>query len=107
MRQQQGQSIANMVPVIAANRRGVEFSPSRPDRNITFWGSSFITDTLGNMLVVGEDDGKDQVVSADVDLKYDDGLVQRAMFIRDRRPDLYAPLLSNTPVKPPVQNPNS
>lgn len=43
----QGHAAANMVPVIAANRIGVE---TEDDVTLTFYGSSFITDFRGEVL---------------------------------------------------------
>jgi N-carbamoylputrescine amidase len=85
----QGHSAANLMPVIAANRYGLEHGAA--DRSITFYGSSFITDLTGAKVVEAGREG-DAVLTATFDL---DALqVQRAGWglFRDRRPDLYGPI---------------
>ncbi|TWI52320.1 N-carbamoylputrescine amidase [Pseudomonas duriflava] len=42
--QRQGQAGANLMPLIASNRIGTK---AQDDYNITFYGSSFITDPFG------------------------------------------------------------
>lgn len=85
----QGHAAANMMPLLAANRIGVE--PGRRGTSITFYGSSFIADHLGAKLVeAGRDE--EAVLTATVDL---DGIAAaRASWglFRDRRPDLYGAL---------------
>ena len=85
----QGHSAANLMPVIAANRHGLE--QGADDRAITFYGSSFITDLTGAKVAEAPRDA-DAVLTATFDL---DALeVQRASWglFRDRRPDLYGPI---------------
>jgi len=87
-RTMQGHGAANMLPVIASNRIGVEvFGESE----LTFYGSSFIADETGGLVAEG-DDGTSQVLTARFDL---DGVQERRQswgLFRDRRPDLYQPL---------------
>ncbi|MFZ1428418.1 MAG: N-carbamoylputrescine amidase [Geminicoccaceae bacterium] len=86
----QGHAGANMVPVIAANRVGVEHGDSC---SVEFYGSSFITDGAGEIVEQAPASG-DAVRTASFDL---DALAQaRAAWgiFRDRRPDLYVPILS-------------
>jgi N-carbamoylputrescine amidase len=86
----QGHAAANMVPVVAANRYGVENGSSC---TLTFYGSSFITDVTGDMLETAGRSG-DQIIHAGFD--FDDHARARANWglFRDRRPDLYLPILS-------------
>ena len=79
-----------MVPVIAANRIGAEAGESC---SITFYGSSFITDGRGEILTQAPRDAG-SVVSTTLDL--DALALARAGWglFRDRRPDLYVPVLS-------------
>ena len=86
----QGHSAANMLPVVASNRIGTEKGASC---EITFYGSSFITDGSGAMIATA-DRTRESVVSAMLDL--DEFASARAAWglFRDRRPDLYGPLLS-------------
>ena len=89
-RTMQGHAAANMVPLVSSNRIGTEVSEAA---TMTFYGSSFIADNLGAK--VAEAGAEEQaVVTARFDL---DALrAARASwgFFRDRRPDLYAPLLT-------------
>jgi N-carbamoylputrescine amidase len=85
----QGHSAANCVPVIASNRIGLERGDSC---DVTFYGSSFITDNTGAKLAEAERD-KQCFVSAEFDL--DKMQRERSAWglFRDRRPDLYGGLL--------------
>ena len=92
----QGHSAANLVPVVAANRVGIERSPAAPgiaECTTTFYGSSFITDTTGALAETAN--RTDECV-----LVHSFDLVanrrQRASWglFRDRRIDLYRPLLT-------------
>jgi N-carbamoylputrescine amidase len=86
----QGHAGANMVPVIASNRVGSEAGDSC---SLEFYGSSFITDAQGGIVGQAPRSGE-AVITASFDL---DALVcERAAWglFRDRRPDLYVPILS-------------
>lgn len=93
-RTQQGHAAANVMPLIASNRYGVERSLQDPENLfIRFYGSSFIADQTGDKIAeAGEE--KDAVLTATFDL--DDIAKQRASWgvFRDRRPDLYGPLVT-------------
>ncbi len=81
----QGHSGANMVPIIAANRIGTEQGDSC---DITFYGSSFITDNFGAKVKEMDSQTKG-VITHEFDL---DKLVKdRASWglFRDRRPEYY------------------
>ncbi|MFZ9872431.1 MAG: N-carbamoylputrescine amidase [Steroidobacteraceae bacterium] len=93
-RTQQGHAAANVMPLIAANRWGVERSVQRPDEVfIRFYGSSFIADASGALVAEAGDEG-DAVLTATFDLT--ELATQRASWgvFRDRRPDLYGSLTS-------------
>jgi N-carbamoylputrescine amidase len=80
----QGHSVANIIPVIAANRIGNEGGQ-------VFYGHSFITDAYGDILAeLGP--GESGIIQQDFDL--DDIRLKRASmgFFRDRRPELYSRL---------------
>ena len=86
----QGHAGANMVPVIASNRVGSEAGDSC---SLEFYGSSFITDAQGGIVGQAPRSGE-AVITASFDL---DALAcERAAWglFRDRRPDLYVPILS-------------
>jgi N-carbamoylputrescine amidase len=89
---QRGHAVANAMPVVAANRVGVESAPGG-EPSIRFYGSSFIAAHTGALLAEGSRD-LEEVVTATVDL--DAVLYQRRdwSFFRDRRPELYDPLLT-------------
>jgi N-carbamoylputrescine amidase len=93
-RVQQGHAAANMMPIVVANRIGVERARGGPEElQIRFYGSSFIADGTG-AIVAEADREHEAVVLASFDL---DALRQRRQgwfVFRDRRPDLYGPLLS-------------
>ncbi len=83
-----GHAVANVVPVIAANRIGTEHGQ-------TFYGTSFICDERGDIIEeLGRTD--EGVITAGLDL----AVVKRHRaafgFFRDRRPDLYGRLVSDT-----------
>jgi len=86
----QGHSAANMVPVIASNRIGVETGESC---EITFYGSSFITDETGGMVGQASRDAEEVIVAS---FDIDRIVAERAGWglFRDRRPDLYSPVTS-------------
>lgn len=93
----QGHAAANMVPVIASNRVGLEevedeFLTVGYDGNITFYGTSFIAGPTGS-IVADLNDEDESYVTAIFDL--DEIAQNRAGWglFRDRRPDLYGPLL--------------
>jgi N-carbamoylputrescine amidase len=86
-----GHAAANLTPVAAANRVGTERGPDGTE--ITFYGSSFIAGPTGALLTSAERSGE-AVLTATFDL--DAIAAQRAGWglFRDRRPDLYAPLMT-------------
>lgn len=86
----QGHAGANLMPVIAANRTGREVGVNN---EITFYGSSFIADATGAK-VAEADREEETVLTATFDLD-----AVRAMRLgwgvfRDRRPELYIPLIT-------------
>lgn len=93
-RTQQGHAAANLTPLIASNRYGLERSLQNPvGLYINFYGSSFIADATGAKVAEAGEQG-DAVLTATFDL---DALAQQRdnwFVFRDRRPDLYATLLS-------------
>ncbi len=100
-RTMQGHAAANMVPLVAANRIGTEYSQDRPDLSLTFYGSSFITDHTGAK--VAEADRSEETVLVQ---RFDLAAIQSARaswgLFRDRRPDCYRPLLTLDGQTPPT-----
>ncbi len=85
-----GHSASNLVPVIASNRIGQECIE---DSTITFYGTSFITDGTGEVIRQASRD-QEEILLATFDL--DELMHQRIEWgvFRDRRPELYAKILS-------------
>ena len=81
----QGHSVANVIPVIAANRVGNE-------EGQVFYGTSFITDETGD-IVVNMDRREEGVLVATFDLDHIDRARAAWGFFRDRRTDLYDMLI--------------
>jgi N-carbamoylputrescine amidase len=81
-RAMQGHAVSNCMPVIAANRIGVEDGQS-------FYGHSFVTDEWGD-IVASLGEGESGVICATLDPAR--AAMHRAGmgFFRDRRPQLYA-----------------
>jgi N-carbamoylputrescine amidase len=87
----QGHAAANLVPVIASNRTGAEWEDN--DSEITFYGGSFIANEHGQL--IAEMDATTQgFVVARFDLDELRHTRRSWGVFRDRRPDLYAPLLT-------------
>jgi N-carbamoylputrescine amidase len=84
----QGHAAANMMPVVASNRVGLERGSTM---EITFYGSSFITDGTGAILQCA-DRVNEKVLTATFDLDELDQARSGFGLFRDRRPDLYGVL---------------
>ncbi len=80
-----GHSAANQIPVIASNRIGVE---KEDGISLSFYGSSFITDHLGN-IIEKMDSETEGIITKELDLNYINKYRQSWGNFRDRRPDLY------------------
>jgi N-carbamoylputrescine amidase len=93
-RTQQGHAAANLTPLIASNRYGVERSLQDPEGlYIRFYGSSFIADPTGAKVAEAGEEG-DAVLTATFDLEALAQLRNNWFVFRDRRPDLYGNLVS-------------
>jgi N-carbamoylputrescine amidase len=89
-RAMQGHAASNVMPVIASNRIGVE----QGERwEVTYYGSSFITNHEGALLAQASriEEG---IVTAELDLDAIREYRRAWGIFRDRRPELYAPLLT-------------
>jgi N-carbamoylputrescine amidase len=86
----QGHAAANVTPLVASNRVGVERGQNY---EMTFYGSSFIADGTGAK-VVEADRSTETVLTATFDFEL--LRIQRTAWgvFRDRRPDLYGPLFT-------------
>jgi N-carbamoylputrescine amidase len=82
----QGHAGANIVPVVAANRTGTENGRAN---TLTFYGSSFICDHTGAILVQADRSG-DAILARRFDTEEILRYRRNWGVLRDRRPDLYA-----------------
>jgi N-carbamoylputrescine amidase len=82
-----GHAVSNVVPVVAANRVGVEHGQ-------TFYGTSFITDERGDILAE-LDREEEGVITATLDLARVKRHRAAFGFFRDRRPELYGRLVED------------
>ncbi|MEH7108975.1 carbon-nitrogen hydrolase [Bacillus sp. JJ1764] len=76
--------ISNGVFVAAVNRVGQE-------KNMTFYGGSFISDPLGKIMQSLDDE--EGIIIQEIDRNEIDFARNLLQFLRDRRPDTYGPLL--------------
>jgi len=88
-RTQQGHAAANVMPLVASNRFGIERSLQDPENLwIRFHGSSFIADPTGAKVAEAGEEGE-AVLTATFDLAEVEELRSNWYVFRDRRPDLY------------------
>lgn len=80
---QRGHAIANNVIVAAVNRVGKE-------KDIEFWGKSFVCNAFGKILARGDE--KEEIVIAECDLEHGREIRKGWGFFRNRRPDAYKKL---------------
>ena len=98
---QRGHAAANILPVVAATRVGHEVASTDPALQMSFYGSSFITDHKGQLLAEADRDSSGVLVrELDLAVMREERLSWG--IYRDRRPEMYGPLLgldgSNTHV---------
>ena len=86
----QGHAAANVMPLVASNRIGTEQGEKCA---ITFYGHSFIADHTGEV-VAQADDHTESVLTATFDLEAVRRYRHAWGVFRDRRPELYGPLLT-------------
>ena len=86
----QGHAGANMMPVVTANRVGVEAADGV---EMTFYGSSFIADHTGRVLA-SAGRANEQLILATCDLEECRRFREMWGCFRDRRPDLYASIVT-------------
>lgn len=96
-RTMQGHSAANLVPVIAANRFGIEqVEPCEENggqqSSLNFYGSSFLTDNTGDLIAVAEREGE-CVLTAEYDLDVFAAERLNWGLYRDRRPETYRKIM--------------
>ena len=89
-RTMQGHAAANVMPVVASNRVGTEQGEKY---TMTFYGSSFIASYTGEIVAHADRSGEG-VLTAAFDLEAVRRYRQAWGVFRDRRPDLYHPIMS-------------
>jgi N-carbamoylputrescine amidase len=94
---QRAHAIANGVYVGVVNRVGFETGNIRGNQasgaGLEFWGGSFIADPFGRVLAQGSHD-KEEILTAEIDLRKLEDIRRNWPFLRDRRIDSYAPISS-------------
>lgn len=92
-RTMQGHAAANIIPAVAANRYGLEevypcVENGNQSSSLNFYGSSFITDELGEIIESAGRD-KEEILYSEIDLdKNREDRLAWGLF-RDRRPKMY------------------
>ena len=84
---QRSHAIANGVYVGSVNRVGFEPGPSG-QAGLEFWGSSFLCDPFGQVLLEGSTD-QEEILVGEVDLARIEEVRRNWPFLRDRRIDAY------------------
>ena len=85
-----GHAAANFTPVVASNRIGTE---SIDNSSITFYGSSFIAGSTGQLLAEA-DRSTDTIITAELDLERIKADRSAWGFFRDRRPEMYQAIMT-------------
>jgi len=89
-RAMQGHAASNIMPLVASNRTGTE----KGERwSVTYYGSSFITDHTGAILEQA-DRTQESILTATFDLDAIRDYRTAWGVFRDRRPELYGPLMT-------------
>ena len=87
---QRAHAIANGLYVAAVNRVGYE---GPPETGLEFWGGSFVADPFGQVLAEASHDGEETLI-VECDPRRIEEVRRNWPFLRDRRIDAYAPILS-------------
>jgi agmatine deiminase len=94
---QRSHAIANSVYVAAANRVG-------PEEDLIFWGSSFVCDPFGKILARASSNAE-EVLVVELDLSHNEAVREGWGFFRNRRPDVYWPLIEMVQEKEKLPRP--
>jgi N-carbamoylputrescine amidase len=94
---QRAHAIANGVYVAAVNRVGMEHGDVRGNRasgpGLEFWGGSFLADPFGRVIAKASHD-HEEILIGEIDLRKLEDTRRNWPFLRDRRIDAYAPIVS-------------
>jgi N-carbamoylputrescine amidase len=85
---QRAHAVANGLPVLVANRVGVEPDPSGASKGIQFWGESFVAGPQGEILARAQGEHA-QIILANIDRKRSEDVRRIWPYLRDRRIDAY------------------
>ena len=85
--------MANGLPVVTVNRVGFEPDPSGQTNGIQFWGTSFVAGPQGEILYEASTDEEESIIVC-LDLDHSEQVRRWWPFLRDRRIDGYADILS-------------
>jgi N-carbamoylputrescine amidase len=91
----QGHSAANVIPIVACNRFGTEVLMNQQGEEVQrnhYYGRSFITDVKG--AIVKEAKNGSDIISCEIDIEANRDIRTSWGIFRDRRPELYNPLLT-------------
>ena len=85
---QRSHSIANNLPLVCVNRVGHEADSNKQTAGIDFWGSSFVCDAMGKVILKCSSNDEDQQI---VNIDTSETMQQRILwpYFRDRRIDAY------------------
>ncbi|MFV1997398.1 MAG: carbon-nitrogen hydrolase [Acidiferrobacterales bacterium] len=89
---QRSHAIANSLPLMCANRCGLETSPGEQSDGIDFWGSSFIAGPQGEVIASASANSAETLV-AQLDMTRTEKVRRVWPFFRDRRIDAYDDLV--------------
>jgi len=85
---QQSHAIANNLPLISANRVGLEKDTSNKTAGIDFWGQSFVADTMGKIIAQASSKNA-ETIQTQIDLTETEKTRQLWPYLRDRRIEAY------------------
>lgn len=89
---QRSHAIANGLPLVCANRCGLEADPGSQSNGIEFWGNSFIAGPQGEVIAFAPANSAKTLV-ASLDMTQAEKIRRLWPFFRDRRIDAYDDLL--------------
>jgi N-carbamoylputrescine amidase len=89
---QRAHAVANGLFVVSVNRVGFEPDPTGVGSGINFWGNSFVAGPQGDILISSKT--IEENLSVDIEFKKIEKVRRIWPFFRDRRIDMYEPLLS-------------
>jgi len=88
---QRSHAIANGLPLVSANRCGLEEDFSAQTKGIKFWGNSFICGAQGEILA--ESKQQPAIFTIEVNMTRTESVRRNWPFLRDRRTDAYYDLI--------------